>query len=1265
MRFLPSRKTLGTVALVLISGAALLVFSFLSNAWQREANHERAFTSLSVVSEQLETYLDGVRTLLLQSLKDLPPEDYIKMRLPGYAPLTLRINKQAPTFERGGYLRLRRASTPQGMLWYAEYLGLPDAAGSQTAPQPKVWATLGLHFDDEVQRVIREFGSDRFSAILLATTTGEIITQTTASVVRVGTLRSLPLEGEKSAQPDEAKSPVAPGGRNSFALLSQYSNVVALRIAGALYNLYVQPVQLSFSFGEQPSTQLVICGLIRPDQDAGGAIPIRYSTLVFAAVVLVAGVSLLWPLLKMSLMREDERLRRSDVLLLALAILFIAVLLPTGMLTYVQMTERSQERRVRLASVAHRFQENVRKELRAIGDSIKQLEPQRTAGAESVLVSKAFHGLANGVEYPYFDSLFWIDEQGYQRVKISAESYPSPLTNIRQTPLFEHVRTGDGESVGAGSERVIVEPVMGGFAGAFAVAVGLPFPAPRLPGAEPYFAAVVVTRLLSLVRPLLPAGESYAVINREGKVLFHEVTARNLIENFYHECPSPEIRAAVEDQTEAFVRSRYAGVEYDFYVAPFITVSGAPTSLLVYSRTTEVTGMATSTFLVTVMILGPFLGVLGAAILMWLQQDRTLSSLWPDPRQLQAYAIVAGLNCLVAIFAVGNLIFNPAKALGIATLSMLTVPAGIWVSAWSALYADGGMVLMSHRRRLVARLFAVAVLGTVAGFTSGVVPAVALAFLIWMFSQYGPYSRPQYIAARQGLPLQPMYSLAIVTSVAMSVMIPAACAVQAANQSAAWLWHHRELQEERRAAAGRTARLTREFDAIAGGDRVLDKRLASILDRYDTSENARQSGSPPAAPIWLRALTDTVMIHTLGREQGPFRLASIRAPRTGDYPEDGRQAPAGGAVSGPWMVACLGLSTLAAGALVFVIIRRLFGTPREAVRFLEWRGLSGSKTNLLVLCRGLSGHGSGRSLGDCTIDVENLDEVQSGRFGFDRKIMTVAITNLDSHPEDITGWPRRFDAIERIQEAASHRGYDDGRIVVTIFTCINPMYYLRRQVKEREGAAAENWRAILDRAAALLYHFPLVILDERGSRWDMPPAVAEEFGQTLELQRLAEEMLPAYGKEEMSRDQVTNLATEIAAGYYRVVWSECTREERDVLAQLAFDGWTNPARSDAIQELMRKGLVVRNRGLRLMNRSFRMFVMQVAGEDMRKLEESQMRSSWPALRGAIMTAFVLASAWLLYLNRDVYVESVAFITALGGGVAAVMSLIGKTAKPET
>ena len=478
MRFFPSRKTLGTVALVLISGAALLAFSFLSNAWQREANHERAFASLSLVSEQLESYLDGVRTVLLQSLvNSIQPEDYIRMRLPGYAPRTLSVSTtRAP--DRGGYLRLRRASTPQGTLWYADYLAMPDAVGSQPPPQPKVRATFGLHFDDEVQRVIREFGSDQFTAILLATTTGEIITQTSASVVRVGTLRSLTLEGERSAQPDDAKSLTTPRGPHNFVLLSQYSNVVALRIAGALYNLYIQPVQLSFSFGEQPSTQLVICGLARPDQRAGNAIPIRYSTLVFAAVVLISGVSLLWPLLKLSLMRADERLRRSDVLLLALALLTIAVLLPTGMLAYAQMTERLQEQGTRLARVALLFKTHVWDESgghqrydyatgASTADTRGRCDRRRPASTAQWSEVSVFR-------FALLDQRTRQSErERFQRNRIRR------LLRIFGKHLFTSTSNTSWENVGSGSSRVIMEPVMGGFAGAFAVAIGLRYPSPN------------------------------------------------------------------------------------------------------------------------------------------------------------------------------------------------------------------------------------------------------------------------------------------------------------------------------------------------------------------------------------------------------------------------------------------------------------------------------------------------------------------------------------------------------------------------------------------------------------------------------------------------------------------------------------------------------------------------------------------------------------------------------------------------------------------
>ena len=225
------------------------------------------------------------------------------------------------------------------------------------------------------------------------------------------------------------------------------------------------------------------------------------------------------------------------------------------------------------------------------------------------------------------------------------------------------------------------------------------------------------------------------------------------------------------------------------------------------------------------------------------------------------------------------------------------------------------------------------------------------------------------------------------------------------------------------------------------------------------------------------------------------------------------------------MIACLGLSTFAAGVLVFVITRKLFVTPREMLRFLKMPDLDKSGSNLLVLHEGLSDREFENLLSGLTFIDSEKEEAGQLPIDFGRKIV---ITNFDSQPEDIARWRRRFDLVERVLEQVRHGFRDRDSVSVLIVTTIDPMYYLRRQVQEREGAASEEWKAILDRASSLLYRFPRVILTERaGYEYEYgydheyeygyehkPSAVDEEFGQTAELRRLASRLLSGQERAE-------------------------------------------------------------------------------------------------------------------------------------------------------
>ena len=112
-----------------------------------------------------------------------------------------------------------------------------------------------------------------------------------------------------------------------------------------------------------------------------------------------------------------------------------------------------------------------------------------------------------------------------------------------------------------------------------------------------------------------------------------------------------------------------------------------------------------------------------------------------------------------------------------------------------------------------------------------------------------------------------------------------------------------------------------------------------------------------------------------------------------------------------------------------------------------------------------------------------------------------------------------------------------------------------------------------------------------------------------------------------------------------------------VLYQLARDGWANPKNERAIQQLERRNLVRRSPGLRIVNESFRCFVSaaQLPAE-VARWEEEEQHSSWSALRMGLATAALMAAAWLLYTQQDLFQMGVGYLGLMGTASTAALSL---------
>jgi hypothetical protein len=142
-----------------------------------------------------------------------------------------------------------------------------------------------------------------------------------------------------------------------------------------------------------------------------------------------------------------------------------------------------------------------------------------------------------------------------------------------------------------------------------------------------------------------------------------------------------------------------------------------------------------------------------------------------------------------------------------------------------------------------------------------------------------------------------------------------------------------------------------------------------------------------------------------------------------------------------------------------------------------------------------------------------------------------------------------------------------------------------------------------------------------------------------------------------SEETITSEILERADGYYRLVWRECSDDQKFALAQLAEDGLLNPTNARAIRQLVRRGLITTNPQFRLMNESFRRFVRSAtsAGLTQEWLRESR-RSGWGKVHGAFFTTMILLGAFLLTTQNALWQSSAAYVTTALGALGTLAKL---------
>ncbi len=150
------------------------------------------------------------------------------------------------------------------------------------------------------------------------------------------------------------------------------------------------------------------------------------------------------------------------------------------------------------------------------------------------------------------------------------------------------------------------------------------------------------------------------------------------------------------------------------------------------------------------------------------------------------------------------------------------------------------------------------------------------------------------------------------------------------------------------------------------------------------------------------------------------------------------------------------------------------------------------------------------------------------------------------------------------------------------------------------------------------------------------------------------------------REEIYDEIGERAAMYYASLWATCTNEEKAVLLHIAADGFANTKDRHTIRRLLARGLLLRDPNFKVMNETFRRFVIADARRaEVRLIEQSDGgESAWDKIQKPLMVSLAVGAGFFFFTQRELFDTSFAVVSGVAGGIPAVLRLVGYFTAPK-
>jgi hypothetical protein len=1288
------------VPLITVAGAAGLffVYYFFYVSSQRSYANDRAFRLLSVVGDQLVKRFENLNKVFAAALvspKDA--EDYLTERVPGLKDNISGIGVAAecrPIEKRAGELKLRLSEKPGSFSLWVEFRPASDKACSISGE-----VDLNADLRERFSNVTEEY----FDDVLIASSSGEVLFQKNVSALRITNLNALlpPRAGETKQPKADETTTKSVNPPTSFQDASQFSNVIDVRLAGADYKLYVQPVPEAIQGPGGQNLKPIVCGLWRSDRLQSEVVSVSYSVLIWGTLLLLSVFALGWPLLKVAYMSPSERLRRPHVFSLLFSVLFAATLLTVIVLNCSYSLRANEESWEQLDALASRIDNNVTAELTralafmdALGKDeelharLRRVTNSAWTGADFL---KSEFSVSNAAHtYPYLDNVFWFDSEGMQQYKLTVQAKATPRTWVGNDAYYldlmnQRLLTLRGAKF---SFATLYSPNTGTY---FAV-LAKPYQTDwndLPPLLQDLSGQALVTRPWSLIDPVVPAGFGYAVVDHDGLVQFHSSSARDKVEDFFKECrQDAALKSLVINGASDRLQVNYLGKLQKMVVRPMPYLAQPAASLIVFRDSNYFNTLNVACILVFALLSSLFCVPLLVALAFYTfwRRDYPLERLWPSAGKISKYVNVMAANaCLAAAFAFRFPSMKMNETLA-AVLALAT--AGVLFGFLTPEGATGKRLLPYKAAVLVAIL-------VVARWD------VALLWAsVYIALSYPPVAEAIEAFARQKTNLGHVYLGMALSLLTVLVALPCFGLFRISYDTVNRLALE-SAQLARRDQLVHRAEVVRGYVQDLKPKEYKDTWIGESLDRYDVPvfdpmDGLKGQGKGPETDrdvSWLEPLIARASgwfpSNHLGaelRERATSQASNAekekwKVAKSGDdemlWLEIPKEVAPDGRLLGvyplwqlPWQAPVL-MTLLAALLAVFLsfVIRKVFLLDLEDVPQLDaWAPADGARRNRLIIAHPMSGKSAQAA---SLPDVDTLDLAQVVTTGnwtlpaFERS--TVVVDHFEFDLDNPNTCLLKLKLLEQLLYVRKK--------VVILLSAVDPMFYLAAgspEIVSPTGADNEPPAQILGRWAAVLNLFDKLKMaraaeqspggspagPERPCPRELVEMVKSECDHTAQLRDIGRTMLERHcNKAPLSKAQFVEELLDRADSYYRKLWSNCTQQERLVLFQLAQDGWANPKNDCAIQQLQRRRIIRRTLGFHIMNESFRRFVRTAqTPDDVAKWEADEEHSAWSAMKLGLATAAMMLGAWLLYAQQDVFQLGIGYLAALGTASGAILGL---------